>query len=224
MCSAGARSVGRTFPGAFVLGWVLILGSTAPAETPDTFAPITVYVFNAADVSLHDLAKAETLAAGIFEKAGIDVTWVAGSTSPRADDSPVIEKWNRANLLIRVWTSSKVRGKGISSEKIGFCLSMDKNEAVVLFDAIRNRALQLRVEPAIPLGVSIAHEMGHLLLQSPTHSLAGVMKSRWLAEDLTAAEGGTMRFTSEESHSIRTAVRNRFYPKARRWAADGVQD
>ena len=53
---------------------------------------------------------------------------------------------------------------------------------------------------------TMAHEMGHLLLQSVTHPLAGVMKARWLAEDLTAAEGGTLAFTREEGNSMRNQL------------------
>ena len=170
---------------------------------------VTVYVYNSAQVSPGDLVKAETLAARIFQKAGIQVTWVTGLTAGHAGDSPVVEKWNPDNLLLRIRESSTIRGKGVKPEAMGFCLSMKKNEAVVLFDRIQNQAALLNVHPAIPLGMTMAHEMGHLLLQSPTHSLAGVMKVRWMAADVTATEAGTLTFTSEEGNSLRNGIRRR---------------
>ena len=210
MCAAGARSMQETLARGFVLAFILALGwPLARAERPKPAAlelPITVYVFNSANVPPRHLIRAETLAARIFEKVGIKVTWVAGLTARRADDPPVVEKWNPSNLLLRIRESSTVRGRGVNPAAVGFCLSMEKNEAVVLFDAVQNRAALLNVDPAIPLGVTMAHEMGHLLLQSVTHSLAGVMKARWLAEDLTAAEGGTLAFTREEGNSMRNKL------------------
>jgi hypothetical protein len=46
-------------------------------------------------------------------------------------------------------------------------------------------------------------------LRSPDHSLSGVMKARWLAQDLAAAESGTLMFTGEEGRSMRNRVRKR---------------
>ena len=85
------------------------------------------------------------------------------------------------------------------------CL-MENNEAVLLFDAIKDRAASVNAQPAVALGISMAHELGHLLRQSTQHALAGVMKRRWLAEDLAAAEGGTLTFTREESESMRNRI------------------
>jgi len=200
----------ETLARGVVLAFLLALGlPLARAERPKPAAlelPITVYVFNSASVPPRHLIRAETLAASILAKVGIKVIWVAGLTARRADDPPVVEKWNPSNLLLRIRESSTVRGRGINPAAVGFCLSMEKNEAVVLFDAVQNRAASLNVDPAIPLGVTMTHEMGHLLLQSVPHSLAGVMKARWLAEDLTAAEGGTLAFTREEGNSMRNQL------------------
>jgi len=200
--------------GLFLLMPVLssiMLSQDPPApETKANFATavgVTVYVFNSVQVSPGDLGKAEKLAARIFEKAGIKVAWVPGLIAKGLDASPVGEPWNQANLLLRIWNSSTVR-EG-NPEAVGFCLSMKKNEAVVLFDAIQNRAGMLNVAPAVPLGVSIAHEIGHLLLQSTAHSLVGVMKARWLADDLTDAERGHLAFTWQESRSMRNEVLRR---------------
>jgi len=182
---------------------------------PKTTLWVTVYVFNSVQLSPRDLIKAETLAARIFEKVGIRIAWKAGLTAGDVDAPSIGEKWNPANLQLRIRKSSTVQGAGVTSEAMGFCLTMEKNDAVILFDEIENRAAMLNVAPAIPLGVTMAHEMGHLLLQSATHSLTGVMKARWLAEDLVAAERGDLTFSQEESRSLRNGMLRRIAAQTR---------
>jgi hypothetical protein len=143
MCSAGVRLVRKTLPCVVMLVFAFTLGRLpqALAEKTERGAPINVFVFNSAQVSPRDLTKSETLAARMFQKVGITVTWVAGLTARHGDDRPVVEKWNPSNLLLRIQKSSTVRGRGINHEAVGLCLSMEKNEAIVLFDAVENRAL-----------------------------------------------------------------------------------
>jgi hypothetical protein len=153
---------------------------------------VTVYVFDgSAQFRPGDLITAEMLAAKIFEKVGIQVMWVADASA--------------ANLLLRVWKSSIVQGTRVTSDALGFRLSM--NEAVVLSDATRKIAANWKVDPVLCLGLTIAHEMGHLLLQSETHSVSGVMKARWLRGDLAAAERGGLTFTPQEGHFMRNGLR-----------------
>ena len=81
------------------------------------------------------------------------------------------------------------------------------SEAVVLSDAIRKIATRWKVGPVLCLGLTIAHEMGHLLLQSETHSVSGVMKARWLRPDLAIAERGALTFTSQEGRFMQNGLR-----------------
>jgi hypothetical protein len=194
---------------SFTLGLFLTSGCRARAEIARRGSLeliTTVYVFNSAHLGQADLIKAQMLAGRIFGKTGIKVNWVAGLTARRPDDQPTTEKWDRANLLLRIRKSPTIRGKRFNPEAVGFCLSLRANEAVVLLDRIQDRAAELNANPAVGLGVSMAHEMGHLLLQSETHSLAGIMKARWLADDLTAAESGTLTFTREQGRSMQNRV------------------
>jgi len=170
---------------------------------------VTVYVFNSVRIPARDLINAEMLAARIFEKAGIRIAWKAGLTTHDVDTPPMGENWNPADLQIRIRKGSTVRGAGVTSEAMGFILTMEKNDAVVLFDEIKNRAAMMNVDPTVPLGVTMAHEMGHLLLQSATHSLTGVMKPRWLAKDLVAAERGSLTFSREEGRSLQNGIMQR---------------
>ena len=51
---------------------------------------------------------------------------------------------------------------------------------------------------ATALGVSLAHEIGHLLLGSNRHSRGGVMGARLRRADLLVAHRGELRFTPDE--------------------------
>jgi len=152
---------------------------------------VTVYVFDGSAQFLPgDLITAEAVAAKMFQKVGIEVMWVADASA--------------ANVL-RVWKSSIVRGTRVTSDALGFRLSM--SEAVVLSDATRKIATMWKVDPVLCLGLTIAHEMGHLLLQSETHSVSGVMKARWLRPDLAAAERGALTFTPQEGRFMQNGLR-----------------
>ena len=56
------------------------------------------------------------------------------------------------------------------------------------------------------LGAVAAHELGHLLLGSNAHSLAGVMTPVWEDQILSKVAMGTLYFTSEQSAVMRTRI------------------
>ena len=53
------------------------------------------------------------------------------------------------------------------------------------------------------LGLAIAHEIGHVLLNTSAHGNAGIMKSPWLRADLERAEARLAMFTRSERNTIR---------------------
>lgn len=56
------------------------------------------------------------------------------------------------------------------------------------------------------LGHAIAHEIGHLLLASDTHSLFGIMKADYDRKDLVILGEGNLFFTAEEARLLRSAL------------------
>ena len=95
-------------------------------------------------------------------------------------------------------------------------LSLEESHAGVLFDAIQDLAASRFTDPANLLGLAMAHEMGHLLLQSAAHSAAGIMRAQWLPKDLRDAEGGFLMFTREQDRLMRNEVRRRM-AMAHKW-------
>lgn len=60
----------------------------------------------------------------------------------------------------------------------------------------------------------MAHELGHLLLQSEAHSVIGIMRARWPEKALRDDDRGYLRFTPGEAESMRSEVRRRTAQKA----------
>jgi hypothetical protein len=178
-----------------------------PVESPKLH--IAVYVFNAAHVGSRDLAKAEVQAAEVFEKVGVKITWVTGLTAREAKGHSVGEAWNPSNLDLRIWTRPMARGAAIPSNALGYCLSMERGQAVVLSDAIQNLAAIWGTDAADILGLAMAHEIGHLLLRTGSHSAAGMMEPRYLQKDLASAERGSLLFTRKESNAMQNEVLRR---------------
>jgi hypothetical protein len=77
-------------------------------------------------------------------------------------------------------------------------------------DLFQEATLELQVEShvgvAIILGHAMAHELGHLLLGTNSHSSAGLMQAHWEPRDLAQAAKGHLLFSAEES----TQMRSRF--------------
>jgi hypothetical protein len=189
-------------PAAF--GW---LPSSRSWPVEPSKLHIAVYVFNSAHVGSRDLTKAEDQAADVFEKVGIKITWVAGLTAREMGSAG--EAWNPANLDLRIWTRPMALGTTIPSNALGYCLSMERGEAVVLSDAIQNLAAIWGANAADILGLAMTHEIGHLLLRTGRHSAAGVMEPRYLQKDLASAERGSLLFTQKERRALQNEVRRR---------------
>jgi hypothetical protein len=62
------------------------------------------------------------------------------------------------------------------------------------------------VDMAILLGVVMAHELGHLLLGTNSHSPGGLMRVSWRREDLAHAVKGALLFSDDHSDHIRAKL------------------
>ena len=56
------------------------------------------------------------------------------------------------------------------------------------------------------LGLLMAHEIGHLLLATESHSTDGIMQSLWSATDLADATQGRLGFSSSQTRRIRAQM------------------
>jgi hypothetical protein len=64
------------------------------------------------------------------------------------------------------------------------------------------------------LGLAAAHEIGHLLMGSSTHSYSGLMRAEWDVKDLVRARQGGLRFTNDQVKQVNAGVLARMTQQA----------
>jgi hypothetical protein len=65
------------------------------------------------------------------------------------------------------------------------------------------------VDRSVILGHVIAHEVGHLLLGTNSHSQDGIMSAEWSGSELRRLAKGALLFTASEPMRIRTELASR---------------
>jgi hypothetical protein len=87
----------------------------------------------------------------------------------------------------------------------------DKVEALFQtgLSAYRTGHIDRRVSESQILGIAIAHELGHLLLDLQGHSAEGIMRGEWGLRDLRNATFGMLLFTPQQAEVLRANARSR---------------
>ena len=184
-------------------GWTLTLmvtigvtgstqSGTAGALKPQTRLQqpsLTLDLRNTAEVSTAVLADAKKVLTQIYNAAGIDVQW----TTAGADFTVIV--------IFRPPPAVRV-----SSFALGYTPSnkgQRSRQAFVLADRIRNRSSELGISFHLILGMTMAHEVAHLLLPFNSHSRDGIMRKEWTQSDYQKARLGWLLFTDEQALVMR---------------------
>jgi len=189
---------------SLTLGYLALAGSAMRAyQTP---IRITVRVLNVAHVPKGTAAEAERTAADIFKRAGVAIGWVdcEASGACRHELGP-LEFW--LHLL-------ENRSETLSGDALGYALLTHEprdegSYAAVCWPPVRHLADSMEIGPGPVLGAAIAHELGHLLLDSHAHSRDGVMAERLRTPELMMASRGELRFDDKQAEAIRREIRRR---------------
>lgn len=168
-------------------------------------------VFNDASVPPETLAQGEARAAHILSQAGIQVEWMncvsEGTHVPDQFEqpSPCSRIAYPSHLSVRiVFTVSSVR-EDIFGE--AFADSEGKGTYIKLFYAhMSDPNAHLPLGDGELLGHVIAHEVGHLLLGTDSHSHEGIMQGRWEDAQLREAGKGNLQFTASQAAFMRECL------------------
>jgi hypothetical protein len=183
--------------GFFLVGLAVLIRLAHPtaafASETDNGPAITVLVFNFREAPVETLLKAEREAGRILDQAGVHVTWRDCPTG----DEPCHKGPGRVFFLSM--TAGPVQSK-FTDTVSGYAVIPDQL-AVVYYDYLP-RITGSRSnfsDTAVILGCVIAHELGHLLLGTHRHSIAGIMQERWGVEQTRIALMSRLSFLPEEA-------------------------
>ncbi|HET9179102.1 MAG TPA: hypothetical protein VFQ24_12160 [Terriglobia bacterium] len=187
----------------------------AAAQTSDsgTEIPIiTVWLYNYAGIPKHTMARAEREVQKILDAAAIRLEWVECPTSAEEVKVRPICQELMSNAELGLTILPTARGVADAYVDRDFGISQVFNDgqfghyAYVFYDRVQHTADLADIPATQLLGSVIAHEFGHLLLRSSTHTGHGIMRMRWDRNDLKDLTWGQLNFTPEEAETIHAEV------------------
>lgn len=176
-----------------------------PLTSPSLSAQVTISVHNYADVAIPLLVSAEDQAKAIFRRSGVETDWL--------NCSPKLVKFvpsscyfsDRTHLTLKIIPhaiSPQVRNR---FDVLGLAYPAERGAgyfAYVFYDHVQELAQQRKLGDALLADV-MAHEIGHLLLGSTSHSVSGIMCAKWGYKDLRSISEGIMSFLPAQSRIMR---------------------
>ena len=170
---------------------------------------ISIVTYDAAHIGPKTLAQAERLAGTILRTAAIRSKWEAGEARDlanlRLDFTAYSAKECEANtpslLRLQILPRAPV---GLSPNTLGFSLPCARSGVQVTIYPDHVAKVTETGGPTFGrvLGYAMAHELGHMLLQSGTHAPAGLMKGIWSKTDWQRAAVSVIEFSPAQVQQI----------------------
>ena len=176
-----------------------------PTQSSEQATKVTVLVHNYAHLPRQVLSDAKDRASLIFRKAGVEIEWADCPTNNEEPSlypkCPVVVDASLLFLRILPITPAKMDHGGES-----FVAARIAN---VFWNRVEEQARRLEVSVSRILAQTVAHELGHLLLGSNSHSAAGIMTPRWDSQAMTRICQDGLYFNRQQSERIQSELRRR---------------
>jgi hypothetical protein len=158
-----------------------------------------------ANVSGRLRAEAEGSVQRMFLKAGVAPAFVECETAGAPCAMPAASRDLRLQIL-------KDRPKNIAGDPTGFAVLVHTERlcdsyGAVSFVMVEAMARDMNAPVADVLAAAMAHELGHLLLQSSSHGRTGIMKKRLDPEQVALMGQGSLLFTDAEAAAMTARLR-----------------
>ena len=145
--------------------------------------------------------------------AGLRPAGRAGAPAPTRSELDCFSFAWPTRLAVRI----APRSASSAGEVFGVAFLSDEGTGCysdVFYDRARELHANWNVGLADILGNVMAHELGHLLLGSNSHSGAGIMRAHWQGEELHRLSRGSLWFTSEQASHMRGKLNGASPPEA----------
>jgi hypothetical protein len=193
---------------------VLTIPGTAVAQgLSPAAASLTVRTYNNYGVRVDDLRAARMHVDGILQEAGIGLSWLDcwyRDKEPAEAPPQCREPLGANELTLRLQAPSPRSTKGYVS--MGFSLVNGEGVpflATVFVDLVASISAGAAVDFRLLLGRAIAHEIGHLLLDSARHADHGLMRAAWSRADLQRNRAADWAFRDTEIATMQRAAMSR---------------
>jgi hypothetical protein len=187
-----------------------IAPSAAFGQQPERSLKITLRVYNYAEASSATLAGAERTASRILHSAGIETVWLdcLSSSAEEHMERPCQKPVTPTDLVLRILAERGSTRREFRDSHLGFALPSDKGgfHVSIFYPDVESLAEKEGVPQDQLLGHGVAHEIGHLLLNSSSHFPFGLMRGKWDSKDLQRAARGDLLFTAEQARSMRSEM------------------
>lgn len=168
----------------------------------------TIIVHDMTEVPAPVLSGATAEVARIFRRAKVRIEWLECTTGPDhpGKPNPCLARPAGA-IILRVVPGTL---EFLDKAALGYALPIGKNSIYATVSYTRVKQCFKRQERSAAsleqvLGNAMAHELGHILLGSGSHSPKGIMRANWDAEQLNHASKGRLYFSRIEEMRIREA-------------------
>ena len=176
-------------------------------------ATIFIRSYNNFGVPAADLAAAREHAQAILQEAGLNVVWTDCWVGDRrqAPGAPRCQEPVGGDIVLRLQkTGDADRSKFVS---MGFSLVGIAGAApflaTVYVDRVESVARGAGIDARRVLGLAIAHEIGHVLLNSNSHAPSGLMRADWSRTELRRKDAAAWQFLDGEAAHVRSAALDR---------------
>jgi len=172
---------------------------------------ITVRIHDYAHANPTALLHAERVAGDILEQAGVAVVWLEcpmdSSNSGAAACSSTMSPVDLVMNLLPHSMSDRLHKPG---GVLGFALEASGKDfgfnASIFYDVVKDCVAERYQDFDELLGAAIAHELGHLLLGTNSHSSTGLMSAFWSGKQLRIADQHGLVFSDAEAKRIQAAL------------------
>jgi len=199
----------RILKGSFLAG---VIWTAALARAADA-VPLSVRIYNYAEVPEPILAAAQTEATRIFLQAGIEVSWLpCASSDEEFTGAPhkFVACAQAVNAIIARIQPKSLDGRDARPRSVLAGAGQERVE--VLYDRLQEFSTDQDFKPGLVLGHVMAHEIGHLLLGEQSHSSRGIMVPTFRAKELLLAQKGLLLFSVQQAERMRDRARGTHIP------------
>jgi len=171
---------------------------------------------------------AQRVVEGVFIPAGIQTIWSSCAMDDSVESLACSAPTGVNDISLRIYRRSRAELKinGHSRGGTSMLLSPEGGKGIVhvFFDRVTEVSASCKVRLELALGITIAHEIGHVLLPDQGHSLAGIMRAKLKSEDWGRAAQGHLGFTDAQKEMISRGVLTRKLPQLCNYSTSFLPD